>query len=314
MKNNGKLAIYLVCVCIATIFWFLNALNKQYSVNLTFPVKYTNWPANKILVNNPPDHFILRANSFGFTILRYKLSLAFSPLIFNVNEFTNKKLESSLKSEYALPTAQFISMLSEQVSNELNITDIHPDTLIFLFDKVITRKVKVRPNVSFELKQQHFLNDAIRTIPDSILVSGPRSIMDTLSFIGTSYQHYKDVDHTIRQNIPLKEYKNIVMNTSRVLLEIPVEEFTEKQVLIPVTIVDLPDSTHINLFPDKVNVSFMIALSRFKEVKPGDFRVSVNFQDIKNKADMLRLSIEAQPSFVRSVSVSPEQIEYLIEK
>jgi hypothetical protein len=78
--------------------------------------------------------------------------------------------------------------------------------------------------------------------------------------------------------------------------------------------VDLPDSTHINLFPDKVNISFMIALSRFKEVKPGDFRVSVNFQDIKNKADMLRLSIEAQPSFVRSVSVSPEQIEYLIEK
>jgi YbbR domain-containing protein len=186
--------------------------------------------------------------------------------------------------------------------------------LIFLFDKITSRQVRVKENVSFELKQQHFLNDLITTIPDSVLVSGPRSILDTLSFVSTSYQHYKNVDHTIRQNIPLKEYKNLMLKTTRVLLEIPVEEFTEKQVTVPVTIKDLPQGTYVNLFPDKVHVSFMIALSRFNEVKPGDFKVCANFQDIKNKEDLLRLKIEAQPSYIHSVSFSPEHIEYLIEK
>jgi len=314
MKNNRKLAIYLVCVCIATIFWFLNALNKQYSVELTFPVKYTNWPTNKILANSPPDHFVLRVNSFGFTLLRYKLSIAFSPLVFNVNEFTAGKMQFSEKSDFAIPTRQFISRLSEQVSNELNITDIHPDTLFFLFDKVASRPVKVKPNIRFELKQQHFLNDTVSTIPDSVLVSGPKSIMDTLRFVSTIYQHYKDVDHTVRQNIPLKEEKHLMLQTKRVLLQIPVEEYTEKQVLVPVTIRDLPPGTRVNLFPDKVTVSFMIALSRFKEAKPGEFQISVSFKDIRNKEDLLRLKIEDQPSFVRSVSLSPERIEYLIEK
>lgn len=314
MKNNRKLAIYLVCVCIATIFWFLNALNKQYSVDLTFPVKYTNWPTNKILINNPPDHFSLRVNSFGFTLLRYKLSLAFSPLVFDVNEFTEGKLALSAKSEYAIPTRQFISRLSEQVSNELNITDIHPDTLLFLFDKVADRQVRVKPNVSFELKQQHFLNDEITTIPDSVFVSGPESILDTLSFVSTSYQHYKDVDHTIRQNIPLKGYKNLVLKTKRVLLEVPVEEYTEKRITVPVRIKNLPPEIRVNLFPDKVNVSFMIALSRFKEVETNDFQVTADYEDIKNKLELLRLKIEIQPSYVHSVSLSPEQIEYLIEK
>ncbi|MGD9558016.1 MAG: hypothetical protein AB7V25_13415 [Mangrovibacterium sp.] len=314
MKNNRKLVIYMVCVCIATIFWFLNALNKQYSVLLTFPVKYTNWPENKILINHPPDHFILRVSSFGFTLLRYKLSLAFSPLIFNVNEFTERKLEASSKSEYAIPTGQFISRFSEQVSNELNITGIYPDTLLFLFDKMASRKIKIRPDVSFELKQQHFLNNAVTTIPDSVLVSGPHSILDTLSFISTSYQHYNDVGRTIRQNIPLKEYRNIVLKTSRVLLEIPVEEYTEKQVTVPVTVRNLPPGTQVNLFPDKVNVSFMIALSRFKEVKAADFKITVEFQDIKSKKEMLDLKVDAQPAYIQSVSVSPEQIEYLIEK
>lgn len=314
MKNNRKLIIYLVCVCISTIFWFLNALNKQYSVELTFPVKYINWPANKILINKPSDHFVLKVNSFGFTILRYKLSLAFSPLVFNVNEFTEGKLALTERSEYAIPTRPLIHRLSEQVSNELNITDIHPDTLIFLFDKVTSRKVKVKPNVSFELKQQHFLNDAITTIPDSVLVSGPESILDTLSFVSTTDQHYKDVHQTIRQNIPLKASKNLILGTSRVLLEIPVEEFTEKQITVPVTVRDLPQGMRVNLFPDKVNVSFMIALSRFKEVKPGDFKVSVSSQDILNNKDLLRLSIDSQPPFAHSVVLVPEQIEYLIEK
>ncbi|MEL7587397.1 MAG: hypothetical protein AAGU19_11850 [Prolixibacteraceae bacterium] len=314
MKNNRKLAVYLVCVSIATTLWFLNALNKQYSVELTFPVRYTNWPANKILANRPPDNFVLRVNSFGFTLLRYKLSMAFTPLIFNVNEFTAGKLEQSKKSDFVIPTGQFIGQLSEQVSNELNITAIHPDTLVFVFDKVASRPVKVRPNVSFELKQQHFLSDAINTIPDSVLVSGPKSVIDTLSFVSTSYQHYKDVNRTIRQNIALKEYDNLILQTKRVLLEIPVEEFTEKQVKVPVTISGVPEEMQINLFPDEVTVSFMIGLSRFKEVKPGDFRISASFEDIQKKEDLLRLTIESQPPFVRSVSLSPSQIEYLIER
>lgn len=104
------------------------------------------------------------------------------------------------------------------------------------------------------------------------------------------------------------------MKTTRVLLEIPVEEYTEKLVTVPVTIKGLPPETRINLFPDKVNISFMIALSRFKEVDPGDFQVTADYEDIKNKLELLRLKIGTQPSYVHSVSLTPEQIEYLIEK
>ncbi|MDD4191144.1 MAG: hypothetical protein PHI28_07435 [Mangrovibacterium sp.] len=314
MKNNRKLIIYLICVGIATIFWFLNALNKQYAVELTFPVKYTNWPANKILINNPPDRFVLKVNSFGFTILRYKLSMAFSPLVFNVNNFTERRLTLSDQSKYAIPTRPLIYRLSEQVSNELNITDIHPDTLVFLFDKVTARNVPVKPDVSFELKQQHFLNDVITTIPDSVRVTGPGSVLDTLRFVTTTQQHFKNVDRTIRQNLPLQPVKNLTLGTNRVLLEIPVEEFTEKQLIAPVTITNLPPGLRVNLFPGQVNVSFMIALSRFKEVKPGDFKVSASYEDIKNRVELLRLKIEAQPPFVHSVVLYPEHVEYLIEK
>ncbi len=314
MKNDRKLVTYLVCVCIATIFWFLNALNKQYTVDLTFPIKYTNLPKNKVLANKPPDRFVLTVNSFGFTILRHKLSMAFTPLVFNVNEFTSGKMERSDKSKYAIPTRQFINRLSSQVSSELKITEIQPDTLNFVFDRIVKRKIKVRPNISAGFTKQHFLSQKISTVPDSVFVSGPKSVLDTLKFVSTAYQRYKDLDQSVQRNITLVEKENLIYEPKRVVLKIPVEEYTEKNLQVPISIDNLPDSIHVNLFPDKARVSFMIPLSRFKDIKPYNFKISVSYKDIQNKKDLLDLKIETQPQNLRAISVSPSQVEYLIEK
>ncbi len=314
MKDDRKLVIYLVCVGIATVFWFLNALNKDYTVELTFPVKYTNLPTNKVLANEPPDRFVLKVNAYGFTILRHKLSMAFSPLVFNVNEFTGAKMEKSSSSSFAIASKQFINPLSQQVSNELKIIEIQPDTLYFKFDRIVQRKVKVKPNVSYELKQQHYLNDDITTKPDSVLVSGPESILDTIQFVSTKKQHYKELDQTVQRNVALAEYNKLDCAPKRVVLNIPVEEFTEKQVIVPLSISGKPDSLHINLFPDKVRVNFLTSLTQFSEISPNDFRITVDYNQILEKAEMLPITVEMQPPHILSVSVTPKKVEYLIEK
>ena len=314
MKNDRKLVIYLICVGFATVFWFLNALNKEYSVELTFPVKYTNLPENKILSNTPPDHFTLKVNSFGFTILRHKFSMAFSPLVFNVNSFTNKRMETSDNDSFSFISRQFITRLSEQVSNELEITEILPDTLFFQFDRIVSRKIKVQPNVSYELKKQHYLNNDITTKPDSVLVSGPESILDTLAYINTKSQHYTELDQNTMRNVSLEEYENLNYTPKRVVLNIPVEEFTQKQLFIPIAITDLPDTVNVTLFPNKAKINFMTALSQFSEILPEDFSLNVSYEEIQNKEELLELKLYAQPAHILSVSVTPEKVEYLIEK
>lgn len=314
MRNDRRLIIYLICVAIATIFWFLNALNKEYSVQLSFPVKYTNLPTNKVLSNTLPDHFSLHVNSYGFTILRHKLSLAFSPLVFDVNNFTNNRMENGKRQEYTFLSNQFIDRIAEQVSNELQITNIQPDTLFFKFDRIISKKILVAPELTYDLKRQHFLSSNITTTPDSVLVSGPESVLDTLQSVHTKNQHFKELNHTIEQEISIKTEKNLDYTPKRVILNIPVEEYTEKQLLVPVTINDLPPGMRVNLFPDKVKVNVLISLSRFPEIKPGDFRISASYQDILNNAELLNLTIESQPPYSFSVSMTPEKVEYIIEQ
>ena len=314
MKNDRKLVIYLICVGIATIFWFLNALNKEYTVELKFPVKYTNLPPNKVLVTPPPKELTLKVHAYGFTVLRHKLSISFSPLIFNVNEFTAKRMEKSSRSNFAIASKLFIDRFSGQISNEFKIIEIEPDTIYFKFDHVISKKVAVRPNLTCTFKKQHFLSARITTSPDSVTASGPKTIIDTLHFVSTAFQHYDLLEQTTQRNVLLDYSKNIVLQPQRVILKIPVEEYTEKQLEVPIQIDDLPQNTHVNLFPDKVQITFMIGLNYFSGVKPEDFKVTVSYQDIKNKTELLPLKLEEQPPHLFNVSLNPRKIEYLIEQ
>lgn len=314
IKNDRKLVIYLICVGIASVLWLLNALEKEYTVELSFPVSYTNLPKNKILINDPPNHFTLDVQSYGFTLLRYKLSVAFSPLVFNINDYGGKIMADSSRSNYAFSSRQFRSKIANQLSNELNITGIHPDTIYFKFDQIVTQSKKVVPDVNLQLKKQHFLYDKIKVKPDSVRVHGPKSILDTLKAVETIAQKYKALDQLTQRNVSLKTIKKVDFSPKRVVVQIPVEEYTEKELSVPISIDGMPDSVKVNLFPSEVKLSFLVGLSRFGEISPKDFHASVSYENIKNKDDYLPVTLTMMPPNLKSTSYLPLRIEYLIEK
>ncbi|KOH45150.1 CdaR family protein [Sunxiuqinia dokdonensis] len=314
IKNERKLAIFLICVGIASVFWLLNALEKEYNVELSFPVRYTNLPKNKMLINEPPRQFVLDVRSFGFTLLRYKLSMAFSPLVFNVGEIIGEAMEDKNQNRYAIPSQQYRKNMADQISSELNVTSILPDTVYFQFDQIVTQKKKVTPIVTFQLKKQHYLYDEISVVPDSVDVMGPRSILDTLTQVKTVAQNLKTLDGSVQRTASLQTINIVEFAPKKVTIQIPVEEYTEKQLAIPVTIDSIPDNFKINFFPAEVKVSFMIGLSRFSEIDPSDFRASVSYADIENKVDYLPVTLENIPNHLKSVDFLPKKIEYLIEK
>ena len=313
-KNNQRMVIFFICFCIASLFWYLNALKKTYTVELSFPVKYTNMPVNKILVNEPPKQFTFSVNSYGFTILRYKLSMAFTPIVFNVNDFTDRRMESQGETNYKIPTRPHLQRLSSQLSKELTVLSISPDTLFFQFNEIISRKIAVDPHVNVEYKKQFFPEQDIYCEPDSVLIFGPMSIIDTINSIPTILKTYKNLARNIQETIPLETYKQVSIEPNKVQLMIYVAEYTEKKLTIPITIKNLPPDVKVNLFPDNIAMSFMVRLNDFSKIENRNFSVTVDYKDIINKTNLLPINIESQPEDLRMLSYTPDVIEYLIEK
>lgn len=312
-KNDKRVAAFVVCVAIASGFWFLNALSKSYTVNMTIPVAYSNLPNNKTLTNKLPDHFDLRIKAFGFTILRNKANFLFMPFDFNVNEMTNNQMMGTRQNKFDFPARQFVPDLSYQLSNEIEILNISPDTLHFIFGKLGQKRVKVQPMVTLNLKKQYQISGKMQTSPDSVVVNGPQSILDTLKFITTESKKFNAVERLVNTEAALHTIKETYFEIQKVTVKIPVEEYTEAQLSIPVHLTNQPENLNIKLFPSKVKVAFQVGLSRFQEIKPEDFKFSVSYTDIAEGKQRLKIISESTPAFLYELKITPEEIEYLIE-
>jgi len=312
-KNDKRVAAFVVCVAIASGFWFLNALSKTYTVDMRIPVIYSNLPNNKTLTNKLPEQFEVKIKAHGFTILRNKLSFIFMPFDFNVNDMTDNRMMESRKNDFYFPTRQFVSDLSYQLSNELEILNIDPDTLHFIFGKMGHAKVEVKPRVEVNLKKQFQISGEIQISPDSVDVNGPQAILDTLHFVLTEVQKFNSVEKMVNTEVLLHKIKETYFEPQKVTVKIPVEEYTEAQLSIPLLLKDQPYELNIKLFPSKVKVAFQVGLSRFQEIKPEDFKFSVSYSDIAEGKQRLKIISESTPAFIYELKITPEEIEYLIE-
>jgi hypothetical protein len=302
-------------VIIASGFWFLNALNKTYTVKMMVPVTYINLPNNKILANKLPDKFELTIKAHGFHILKHKIAYLFYPLEFNVKEMTDNRMNISKRTNFIYPSRQFITELSNQLSNEneMEILKMKPDTLTFKFDKMGQKWIKVKPMVTVNLEKQYQISGEITTTPDSILANGPQSVLDTLNEITTNLKRFNSVAEPVKENVSLPKINEVFLDTSNVTVNIPVEEYTEEQLSIPVKLKDQPTDVVVKLFPEKVKLTFQVGLSRFHDINPEDFKLFVSYNDIKEGKQRLKVNVELFPSYLYDLKVTPEEIEYLIQ-
>lgn len=312
-KSDKRVAAYLVCVAIATGFWFLNALSKTYTVEIVAPVEYSNFPRNKTFTGNLPDNFEMTVRAHGFTILRHQFSFLFGPLSFDVNEMTNNRMLDNNKTNFAFPSRQFLNELSYQLSNDIEILSMSPDTLFFRFGKMTQKRVKIKPVVNINLKKQFQISGEKTTSPNTVVVSGPQSILDTLQFVYTKPIELNAVDQPIKVKVEINPVKELFFDPPSVDLTIPVEEYTEGQQSVQVILTDAPTDLKVKLFPARVKVSFLVGLSRFSEIHPEDFNLDVNYAEIEKGQQRLRIKVVSAPAFLYDVKITPEEIEYLIE-
>jgi hypothetical protein len=312
-RNDKRVAAYLVCLLIATGFWFLNALGKTYTVDVLAPVKYINFPDNKTLTNKQPAQFDLTIRAHGFTILRQKLAFLFMPLEFDVNALTNNRMKQDRKNWYAFPTSQFVNQLSYNLSNDLEILSIQPDTLFFRFDATGHKRVRVKPVLKIGLKKQFRISGDIITHPDSVTVNGPEILLDTLKNIPTEPITVAGVEDALHLKMRLVPAKNIYPETKTVWVNVPVEEYTEAEKTVPVTVANLPGDVRVRLFPSRVKIMFQVSLSRFPGIRPDDFQLTVSYDDILKGKQKLKVAVTTAPAFLYEMKITPEDLEYLIE-
>ena len=115
IKLNQNLLVFGFFLLISSVFWFFNALNKEYYADLQVPITYINLPENKLVAGPLARKVDVKITAFGHKVMNYKTS-SINAAIINLSQHSlhpipgtkNKKfyiLTSTIKSESRIKLA-----------------------------------------------------------------------------------------------------------------------------------------------------------------------------------------------------------------
>ncbi len=295
--NRTNWKAVTLCVITALVFWFFNALNKDYSTNLKFPVNFNYDKARFIPVDPLPDAVFMNVSGNGWDLLRKSLGMNLPYMNINLERPTEvKKIVGS-----TLP-----ALLAGQLGS-LQINHVVTDTLYLSVDQRTTKKVVLainEENLSFAEGFERL--SPIVVLPDSVEIEGPQSLLELLTDTLRLEVNEEEVDGDYRRKVPIVTDNDLLVPMvaeAEVLFE--VVEWEEMSTYLTLEVENSPTAVRLNLVKDTVACQLRVPkreIENFNQ-QPGEHRAVLDLTGLRRGDQKLLPKVEGLPSYVRVVRI-----------
>ncbi len=174
--------------------------------------------------------------------------------------------------------------------------------------------IPVKPDLIFQLEKQFTTRDGIQLDPDSVTVSGPDVILDTLAYVSTERVDMELLSKNYSDRVRLKKIQGLEYSSSRVHCAIELEKYTEVQLSIPIEVLGLPDTLVLQTFPSKIKFTGNVGLSKYERASNNNFRAVVDFSSLDEQSKELEVFVQNKPSYLLNYDYYPKTVEFLISR
>ena len=314
LKPSRKLSVFIICLVIATFFWLLNQLTKDYHITVNVPIKYVNLPKDKVVTNYLPGKIQFQITGDGYNLLSVNEESEFDSIRVDVRSL--RVFGAGKKKRAAISTRFIQDRVKDQLGNKIIVEQISQDTIAFAFEEKLEKVVPIKFNVSLEAAKQYLKKGEVEYTPKEVVISGPYSIVEGIQYMDTSFEEFSGLEEPIEQTTQLIQPHPLVdANYAQVEYKVDIENYTEKEINIPINVSNLPDSIGLNTFPSKVVVKYRVGLSMYEKYGKNSITAYVDYNDIeKDHPSRVKVRLDKKVSALEIVSIIPERVEYIIRK
>ncbi|NQT76422.1 MAG: hypothetical protein HQ565_01825 [Bacteroidetes bacterium] len=312
---RNHLYIFLICVGISLFIWFLIKMSDEYVADINVPIDYQNIPQDMQL-NYADGHITARLRANGGDLFSVKVFSSSKAIMVNFKAVDLKK--SRYFDKYYILSSQLRNQISKRFDFDHSILSLYPDTLFLDFEEIITKTIPVLSMLEISCKPQYQIYDSLRLIPSEIMISGPSSIIDTLSYIFTEARSFTNLDRSTETAVSLVlPFTDDKISYSETVVKalIDIEEFTESTIELPIHGFSDDSDIRIRTFPENVHITYQVALKDYKLVQADMFFMSAFYDPEKDKEkNFLKIETDKSPAFIRITRISPEKVEFILQK
>ncbi len=247
-------------VLISTLVWFFMALNKQYTTEISYPIRFTFEQANVVALEPPPPSIKLHVTGQGGSLLRKSLGIGLEPLVMKIKNPTRIKYM----------TAKALQPSLSANLTDLKINYILDDTIFFNYNHITMKDVVIRvDSTQIKLKKNCRITSNIQVVPNIVTLKGASELVenapDTLDLVYPSYELKNSF--TGRMQVKYPEHDLLVLDTERVSVRFQVTKYKERKRPISLITKHFPRDSSVYIQTPEVWVSYLVEDMVFASVR-----------------------------------------------
>ncbi len=291
----------MLCFVAASTFWLLNALNKSYSTQTSYPIRFV-YDENELIPIKPlPQEIAINVTGKGWKLLRKSLRVEVQPAEIYIRDLP--------RNNYLLGSALRPSLVNALDGLQLNF--VVTDTIYFDFDPKVQKRMALRLDPSQQLtNNQHAVVGPVRISPDSITFTGPASLIDSLPDPFLLRLPEQTLTEPAKVPVPINyNYKSLVeadVEQAHVIVNVKSLVSEERQVLPE--LVNVPEGASLNLRPPIVVLRYQVLQDSMSLLNRAAFKVVLNYNRFNPIDSTLVPELVQQPRGIRNVQVWPNRI------
>ncbi|HET6569788.1 MAG TPA: hypothetical protein VFG50_17615, partial [Rhodothermales bacterium] len=288
-------------ILISCMLWFTFTMQENYVRVVQLPTTVRNLPVDQALSELPPKKVRVEMQGPGWQLIG----------LFGFFDFGSDlpvvPMDASQDQVNLEAAVQSISL-----NKNVLIRSVTPLRVDLHKEQRILVKVPVKLVADIETPPTHFLVSPPAIIPDSVTVSGARSVVGDLAFWPTEPFEVLDLRDSVVARIPLADTLSglVARDPDSVILKARAKEFTQGTRQIDVVVRGATEQ-FVRLEPSVVTVQYRVPLDQFDAVETApDFFADVEYRDIlADTTGRLRPQLHIPEGYdIRDVEMTPPTV------
>lgn len=296
--------VVLLCFVAASTFWLLNALNKPYSTQTTYPIKFIYNEQQLVPLKPLPEEVVVNVNARGWKLLRKALRLEVQPAEIYIRNLP--------RSNYLLGSALRPALVNAMDGLELKF--VVTDTLYFNFDRKISRTVKLQLDPQQQLAADGYeVVGPIKLSPDSVTFTGPSTIISNFPnpYPVRVPNTGLTATTTLEAPVTFKSPELVKVSTDEVEATITVKTLVNEERQLTPELVNMPEGKAFTLQPQTVLVRYQLFEDSVALLNRESFKAVLNFANYNPQDSTIAPELVQKPIGVRRVMLVPQRIKVI---
>jgi hypothetical protein len=300
-KKNWKAVV--LCLFAATVFWFFNALNKNYAANINFPVAFDYDQENFVPVKALPSSIRMNVSGLGWDLFRKSSGLKVPPLVIPLERPTEvRKIVGS-----TLPP-----LFSTQLEG-LQINFVLTDTVYVDIDERTKKKFKLAVNSPWQFLHPDFgfIHD-IKISPDTVWIEGPRKIINELPEVLNLVLPDKNINSDFIGEVEVSPRNDQLLRRDPPVVQVSfdVEKLMEIQDRLPLQLLNVPEDRKLHVEVTEVNCTYRLPVSLVKSFSSDSLKAVVDLATVTDSSSKIIPSVDGLPKQARLVKIDTVRVNF----